>query len=114
MCNKMFDWPVAACYNIKMNEKFNILFGEMVLRSRLEKDISRDELAKVLKVSRVTVLRIEKGESGTSLALALAIAQYLNLSLDSLKNEGPSDLETFVTENYSSESERILEIIESV
>lgn len=52
--------------------------------ARVEKNLSQQELADLLKVSRQTIGLIEKGTYNPSLRLCIAIARALDKTLDQL------------------------------
>ena len=52
--------------------------------ARVEKDLSQDELAKMIGVSRQTINMIEKGKYNPSLSLCLDICWALDKKLDDL------------------------------
>lgn len=52
--------------------------------ARVEKNLSQQELADLLKVSRQTIGLIEKGNYNPSLRLCIAIARALDKTLDQL------------------------------
>lgn len=52
--------------------------------ARVEKDLSQDELAKVVGVSRQTIGLIELGKYNPSLSLCVAICKVLSKTLDDL------------------------------
>ena len=51
---------------------------------RKEEDISQEELAKILKVSRQTIISIEKGKYNPSLELAFKISIYFNKKIEEI------------------------------
>lgn len=52
--------------------------------ARVEKDLSQEELAKIVGVSRQTIGLIEKGKYNPSLNLCIAICRALSKTLDEL------------------------------
>ncbi|MGD6776103.1 helix-turn-helix transcriptional regulator [Sutcliffiella horikoshii] len=52
--------------------------------ARVEKDLSQDELAKIVGVSRQTIGLIELGKYNPSLSLCLSICKALSKTLDQL------------------------------
>lgn len=52
--------------------------------ARVEKDLSQEELAKLVGVSRQTIGLIEKGKYNPSLNLCIAICKALSKTLDEL------------------------------
>jgi putative transcriptional regulator len=61
-----------------MNEKYKIKLA------RIEKDLSQEELAKQVGVSRQTIGLIESGKFNPSLNLCVAICKALSKTLDDL------------------------------
>ena len=57
------------------------LFNNLELL-RKENGISQEELARVLKVSRQTIISIEKGKYNPSLDLAFKISVYFNKKIE--------------------------------
>ena len=55
-----------------------------IQEKRTEKNITQQELAETIGVSRSFIARVEAGTKPISLDLAAAIADYLNVSLDEL------------------------------
>ncbi|GGG19845.1 helix-turn-helix transcriptional regulator [Paenibacillus aceti] len=56
--------------------------------ARVEKDLSQDELARIVGVSRQTIGLIELGKYNPSLSLCVAICRALGRTLDDLFWEG--------------------------
>lgn len=52
-----------------------------VYQFRIKKNITQEELAKVLDVSRQTIIAIEKGNYTPSVLLALKIAKFFKVKL---------------------------------
>lgn len=52
--------------------------------ARALKDMSQDDLAKAVNVSRQTINAIEKGDYNPSINLCIAICKVLGVTLDSL------------------------------
>ncbi|MCG1021225.1 helix-turn-helix transcriptional regulator [Sutcliffiella horikoshii] len=52
--------------------------------ARVEKDLSQEELAKIVRVSRQTIGLIELGKYNPSLSLCLSICKALSKTLDQL------------------------------
>jgi putative transcriptional regulator len=55
-----------------------------VYELRSKRGITQEELARVLSVSRQTVIAIEKGKYTPSVHLALTIAQYFKLPVEKI------------------------------
>ena len=51
---------------------------------RTDKGITQEELAFGVKVSRQTIISIEKGKYAPSVVLALAIARFFNVSVEDI------------------------------
>ena len=51
---------------------------------RTDKGITQEELALGVKVSRQTIISIEKGKYAPSVVLALAIARFFNVSVEDI------------------------------
>jgi putative transcriptional regulator len=64
-----------------MNE---IKLGNRLKVARAEKDISQDELAKLVGVTRQTISSIETGQYGPSALLAFLLARRLDKKIDEL------------------------------
>lgn len=62
--------------------------SEQVINSlsecRVKKDLTQEELAKVLGVTRQTIIAIEKGNYTPSVLLALKIAKYFKKPVESI------------------------------
>lgn len=52
--------------------------------ARAEKDLSQDQLAKMIGVSRQTINAIEKGDYNPTINLCISICKALNKTLDEL------------------------------
>ena len=55
-----------------------------VSQQRAKRQITQEELAKVVGVTRQTIIAIEKGNYTPSVALALKIAQYFKVTVEEL------------------------------
>ena len=53
---------------------------------RLKKNITQEELAEAVGVSRQTIVAIEKGNYTPSLFLAINLARFFNVSIEKLFN----------------------------
>ncbi len=51
---------------------------------RLKKHVTQEELASAVRVSRQTIIALEKGNYTPSVLLALKIAQFFNTSVEKL------------------------------
>ncbi|ROR27385.1 putative transcriptional regulator [Mobilisporobacter senegalensis] len=61
--------------------------------ARVEKDLSQDDLARKIGVSRQTINMIEKGDYNPTLNLCLKICYCLDKTLDELFWKGENDSE---------------------
>ena len=61
-----------------------IMFAKRLRELRLEKGLTQQKLADVLKVDRTTVMKWETGERETSFSMLVTIARYFNTSIDYL------------------------------
>lgn len=68
-----------------MND-LNVRFGRSVEITRKQQGFTQAQLASALGISRPSIANIEAGKQNPPLATAIAIAEVLNLSLDSLLN----------------------------
>jgi len=62
-----------------------------LVKFRAKKNMTQEELAGVLGITRQTVIAIEKGNYSPSVLLALRIAKFFNVKVEDifkLKNEG--------------------------
>lgn len=59
---------------------------------RRERDLTQEELAKVLGVSRQTIIAIERGKYAPSLPLAFRISRVFERPLDTIFFEDDDDL----------------------
>jgi putative transcriptional regulator len=59
------------------------IFNE-IKNMRLKKDVTQEELADAVKVSRQTIIAIEKGNYTPSLALAMQLAKFFKVSVEEL------------------------------
>ena len=55
-----------------------------VNKLRMDKDITQEELAEKVQVSRQTIIAIEKGNYTPSILLALKISHYFNLPVEKI------------------------------
>ena len=65
---------------------------------RKEKNLSQEELAEILEVSRQTICSLEKGKYNPSIILAFKIAKFFNTSIENIFIYG--DDEKWKTRNY--------------
>ena len=70
-------------------------FGEELKKARRDKNISQEELAEKLNVSRASVSKWERGEAYPEVETLIRIARNLHLSLDDLMNEELSRITDF-------------------
>lgn len=60
-------------------------FGEMVRTGRYRKqEMTQEELARMVGVSRQTIMSVEAGDSSTNIALAVVICIVLDISMEPL------------------------------
>jgi transcriptional regulator with XRE-family HTH domain len=64
-------------------------FGDRIVQIRKEKNISRDELGKIVGTSGAIIGRYERGDMKPSIEIASKIAKALNVSLDFLVGNSP-------------------------
>lgn len=55
-----------------------------ILELRLSRDITQEELAKILGVSRQTIISIEKGKYVPSLQLAFKLAKFFDTTIEQI------------------------------
>lgn len=55
-----------------------------VVECRVKKDVTQEELAKAVGVSRQTIITLEKGDCTPSVCLALKIAKYFNIKVEDI------------------------------
>ena len=60
------------------------MFATRLKELRIEKGITQQQLADVLKVDRTTVMKWENGERETNFAMLVKIADYFHESIDYL------------------------------
>ena len=63
-------------------------FGDQLSKARKEKDLTQEELAEKLNLSRQTILRWEKNQVFPDISNLKAVAQVLDVSFDYLLGEG--------------------------
>jgi putative transcriptional regulator len=69
--------------------KVYFTFGGVVLKNRIrqlrkEKNVTQDDLASAVSVTRQTIISLENGKYNASLQLAHKIAKYFNLSIEDI------------------------------
>lgn len=67
-----------------MSNRFIGAFGKNLRRLRTERSISQREVADAVGVQQAHIASIESGDRLPSLPLAMAIAEFMEVSLDSL------------------------------
>jgi len=67
-------------------------FGKRIIDIRKEKNMSQDQLAKILGATSTTIGRYERDEVKPSIDVAVKIAEALEVSLDYLAELSNSDL----------------------
>lgn len=60
------------------------MITNQIKKLRTEKDITQEDLAEILGVSRQTVIAIEKGDYTPSLSLAMQIAKYFAMPIEKI------------------------------
>ena len=63
---------------------YRLQFSKMLKYSRVTRQLKQSELAKKLNVGRTTITHLENGERAPSFELLLAIADYFDISLDTM------------------------------
>ena len=58
--------------------------SNQVNKLRTDKDVTQEELAEKLQVSRQTIIAIEKGKYTPSILLALKISKFFNLPIEKI------------------------------
>lgn len=66
--------------------------GEKIINLRKEKNITQEELAEVINVTRQTISKWELNETSPDIKQALLIANYFNISLDELVGNNTNTL----------------------
>lgn len=72
------DFPLSHLLLDSMMMKNNIK------KMRLEKNVTQEDLALAVKVSRQTIIAIEKGNYTPSLLLAMQLANFFKVSIEKL------------------------------
>lgn len=87
--------------------------GEKIINLRKEKNITQEELAEVINVTRQTISKWELNETSPDIKQALLIANYFNISLDELVGNNTNTLLNKVsnTERLAGITIKILKII---
>lgn len=60
------------------------MINNKIKQLRQNKNITQEDLAAILGVSRQTIIAIEKGNYTPSLLLAMQIAKYFNLTIEEI------------------------------
>ena len=68
-------------------EVIKMTFGDQLSKARKEKDLTQEELAEKLNLSRQTILRWEKNQVFPDISNLKAVAQVLDVSFDYLLGE---------------------------
>ena len=58
--------------------------NDKMKKARLEKNLSQTELAKIIGVSRQTIIAIENNKYNPTLELAMRLARYLHTTVEEL------------------------------
>lgn len=72
---------------IKKKEVMKMTFGDQLTKARKEKELTQEELAEKLNLSRQTILRWEKNQVFPDISNLKAVAQVLDVSFDYLLGE---------------------------
>ena len=72
---------------IKKKEVMKMTFGDQLIKARKEKELTQEELAEKLNLSRQTILRWEKNQVFPDISNLKAVAQVLDVSFDYLLGE---------------------------
>lgn len=72
---------------IKKKEVMKMTFGDQLTKARKEKELTQEELAEKLNLSRQTILRWEKNQVFPDISNLKAVAQFLDVSFDYLLGE---------------------------
>ena len=70
-----------------MKEVIKMTFGDQLSKARKNKDLTQEELAERLNLSRQTILRWEKNQVFPDISNLKAVAQVLDVSFDYLLGE---------------------------
>lgn len=70
-----------------MKEVIKMTFGDQLSKARKNKDLTQEELAERLNLSRQTILRWEKNQVFPDISNLKAVAQVLDISFDYLLGE---------------------------
>ena len=62
----------------------NIMFAKRLKELRIEKGLTQQQLADILKVDRTTVMKWERGERETNFSMLAKIAKYFETTSDYL------------------------------
>ena len=66
----------------KLSQRLRI--GNNLRRLRVERQLTQDQVAKAVEVTRATVLAIEKGDYNPSLELAFRLANFLGTDINEI------------------------------
>ncbi len=72
---------------IKKKEVMKMTFGDQLTNARKEKELTQEELAEKLNLSRQTILRWEKNQVFPDISNLKAVAEVLDVSFDYLLGE---------------------------
>lgn len=89
---------------IKKKEVMKMTFGDQLTKARKEKELTQEELAEKLNLSRQTILRWEKNQVFPDISNLKAVAQFLDVSFDYLLGEDK-------IEKYSIAEMNLLEVL---
>lgn len=74
-----------------MKEVIKMTFGDQLSKARKNKDLTQEELAERLNLSRQTILRWEKNQVFPDISNLKAVAQVLDISFDYLLGEDKAE-----------------------
>lgn len=72
--------------------EFNKKLGRKIARARKESDLTQEQLANLLNISRVSVVNIEKGKQRCSIERLVFISKLTGYSIASLTNNTGAEL----------------------
>ncbi len=67
-----------------MEEEIIKYFSEYITDLRLSKNLSKNKLAKELKIAQSSIVRLEAGQNMPDLITLVKYSQYFNVSIDRL------------------------------
>ncbi len=76
-------------FNKEEQKEFYNNLGQAIRKARQIRNVSQEDLAKYLDLSRVSVVNIEKGRQKVQVHTLLEIGKYLGISIDGLLDSSP-------------------------